>query len=250
MIDQYFMELFERIPRQGPGSKEDTTRAFKAIKSSLKDRPYILDIGCGKGVQTIDLARLSGGHVIALDNHEPFLTELEANAIQAGLDNHVDVYEGDMMSLPFNPESFDLIWAEGSAFIMGLESALEYWHSFIKKDGFAVISDAVYLQDEIPEPVFEFFEEEYPGMLTLNEGIELLKDEEKYRLIDHFTLSKEAWTTHFYEHLKREIDLFRENELSKNLKAKPTLEYLESEIDLYNQFNDYFGYEFWILRKK
>jgi ubiquinone/menaquinone biosynthesis C-methylase UbiE len=36
-----------------------------------------LDIGCGLGMQTIELAKLSKGQIDALDNHQPFLDQLD-----------------------------------------------------------------------------------------------------------------------------------------------------------------------------
>jgi len=35
-----------------------------------------VDIGCGPGMQTLELARISGGRIVAVDNHQPFLDVL------------------------------------------------------------------------------------------------------------------------------------------------------------------------------
>jgi len=45
---EYFYELFEALPRGGPGDNEFTRRAFNVIPK-LPKRPFILDIGCGPG---------------------------------------------------------------------------------------------------------------------------------------------------------------------------------------------------------
>lgn len=248
MINQYFMELFQQIPRQGPGSFNDTKKAFESIRSRLPENPFILDIGCGSGVQTIDLAKLCSAHILALDNHEPFLTELEANAVQEGFENNIDVVLDDMNDLPFEDHSFDLIWAEGSLFIVGLENALADWYNLLKDNGYLVFSEAVYLKDEIPEPLFDFFEEEYPDMFTLNEALELINNNPNYQLIDHFTLSKKAWTSNFYDHLSELIVHEKQTQSGLSPEAKQTIQYLEKEIDTYNQYNEYFGYEFFVLK--
>ena len=39
---------------------------------NLPKNPRILDIGCGLGMQTIELAMLSEGQIDALDSHQPF----------------------------------------------------------------------------------------------------------------------------------------------------------------------------------
>jgi tRNA G46 methylase TrmB len=54
---EYLYELCEALPRCGPGDNEFTKRAFYAIPKPPK-HPFILDIGCGTGVQTIELAKI------------------------------------------------------------------------------------------------------------------------------------------------------------------------------------------------
>ncbi len=54
---EYLYELCEALPRCGPGDNEFTKRVFYAISKPPK-HPFILDIGCGTGVQTIELAKI------------------------------------------------------------------------------------------------------------------------------------------------------------------------------------------------
>ncbi len=65
---EYFYELFESLPRCGPGDNKSTRRAYHVLKD-VPQQPCILDIGCGPGVQTLELARVSNGRIVALDNH-------------------------------------------------------------------------------------------------------------------------------------------------------------------------------------
>ncbi|HJX03327.1 MAG TPA: class I SAM-dependent methyltransferase, partial [Dehalococcoidia bacterium] len=43
-----------------------TRKAFQLLPQL--DHPRILDIGCGSGVPTLELARLSNGEIVAVDN--------------------------------------------------------------------------------------------------------------------------------------------------------------------------------------
>ena len=66
---EYLYELCEALPRSGPGDNESTRRAFNSIPR-LKKNPFILDIGCGQGMQTIELAKISDGKIIARYNQQ------------------------------------------------------------------------------------------------------------------------------------------------------------------------------------
>jgi ubiquinone/menaquinone biosynthesis C-methylase UbiE len=79
MISEFFYELFSNIPRQGPGSNEYTRKAYMSLPN-LALQPNILDVGCGSGMQTLELARISEGEITALDNYQPFLDDLRKRA--------------------------------------------------------------------------------------------------------------------------------------------------------------------------
>ncbi len=70
-----FFELHKDLPREGPGDEASTLKAF-AMMEGLPSNPRILDVGCGPGMQTIDLARHTGASILAVDTHQPFLDEL------------------------------------------------------------------------------------------------------------------------------------------------------------------------------
>lgn len=119
-MEEFFYEIFEVLPRQGPGNKASTQKAFKAIPR-LPPHPKILDIGCGTGAQTFDLAELTNGDITAVDDHSRFIDILNQKAEQAALSHRVHGKVGDMHSLDFRANTFDIIWAEGSIFIIGKE---------------------------------------------------------------------------------------------------------------------------------
>src|ERR1700680_1281493 len=93
-----FRQLTEGLPRQGPGSTEATLRALRMVRD-LPRRPQILDVGCGPGAQTIDLARATGGRIVAVDVRSRFLEELTARAEAAGVADQITTVKASMSAM-------------------------------------------------------------------------------------------------------------------------------------------------------
>lgn len=128
---ELFFKIYEGLKREGPGSYEMTRQAFSMCEG-MPQKPSILELGCGTGGATIDLAKITGGNVIATDVYQPFLDGLMDKAAKAGVEAQISARMMDMGDIPFEPESFDLIWCEGAAYILGVDKALPYWKQFLK----------------------------------------------------------------------------------------------------------------------
>lgn len=71
----------------------------------------VLEAGCGVGAQTVTLARNSpGARITSIDISADSLKEARARAGAAGLAN-VQFRQADIFALPFDPESFDHVFA-------------------------------------------------------------------------------------------------------------------------------------------
>lgn len=67
-----FFEIHQNLPREAPGDNASTRQAFSLL-TNVPPQPKILDIGCGPGMQTIELAKLTNGQITAVDTHQPYL---------------------------------------------------------------------------------------------------------------------------------------------------------------------------------
>ncbi|NMA09678.1 MAG: class I SAM-dependent methyltransferase, partial [Methanomicrobiales archaeon] len=124
MDTPFVFTLHENLPRQGPGSNTCTRKAFSML-TDLSAQPEILDIGCGAGMQTVEVARVCPGcRITAVDVHQPFLDDLARNAASAGVGDRIVPLRASMDDLPFPDGSFDVLWAEGSIFIVGFREGL------------------------------------------------------------------------------------------------------------------------------
>jgi ubiquinone/menaquinone biosynthesis C-methylase UbiE len=77
------------------------------------EQPRILDIGCGQGQQTIELARLGGGEVVGIDIDQAALSRLRQRIDQAGLGDRVKAIHVSLFDNGFDDNSFDVLWEEG-----------------------------------------------------------------------------------------------------------------------------------------
>ncbi len=172
---EVFFALYGDLPRAGPGNKASTARALE-LAHPLPSQPRVLDIGCGPGIQTLDLAELAdSAQIDAIDTHQPYVDLLNERAQAKGLQQRVRAAVGDMTALPFPAHWFDLLWSEGAAYIMGVENALTAWRPLLTDGGVLAFSELVWVQPERPEPVESFFMEQYPQMGDVEATVALIE---------------------------------------------------------------------------
>jgi ubiquinone/menaquinone biosynthesis C-methylase UbiE len=247
---EYFYELFCSLPRGGPGDDKSTRKAFSYLKN-LPTEPLILDIGCGHGMQTLELARISKGKIVALDNYQPFLDILMKKAKEEGFDQRISLKNKSMLDMDFENETFDVIWSEGALYFMGFQNGLKKCHELLKKNGYLAVTEAVFLKPSIPKPLQQFWaevwDEGYSGIKDVTSNIALIQNE-GFRLLGHFTLPKSSWTDSYYVPMQKSIDELKEK-YHDNATALKVFAECEKENKVYNMYSDYFGYEFFIMQK-
>ena len=244
---EYIYELCEPLPRSGPGDNASTRRAWSAIPHSQKP-PHILDIGCGQGMQTIELAKLSNGKIIAIDNHQGFLDILLHNAIKHGVESSITTRNVSMLDMDFKDESFDIIWSEGALYIMGFQNGLMRCHKLLKPDGYLAVTELVYTASTPPTDISQYLESEYPEIKTIEANVELVK-QAGFRLVSNFTLSESAWLDNYYLPMEQVIPRLRQK-YQGNKTAQAVFDSFNREIDMYKQYSAFYGYEFFVMQKQ
>lgn len=240
-----FFEVHRDLPREGPGSRDSTARAL-ALAGPLPERPRVLDIACGPGAQTIDLAELlPDAQITALDNHAPFLAELERRAASRGLADRIETREGDMAALPFAAGSFDLIWCEGAAYLMGVGNALSAWRPLLRPGGRLALSEAVWLRPDPPERVRRCFAE-YPAMGDV-EACRLLVRESGYTLLGDFVLPEHAWWDDYYAPMQARLAALAPR-YAGDAAAEAVLREHRDEIEMWREFAGWYGYVFLVMK--
>ena len=244
---EYIYELCEALPRSGPGDNEYTRRAFNIIPR-FQTPPFILDIGCGQGMQTIELAEISNGKIIALDNHQAFLYLLMEHAKKQKIEEKIIPKNISMLDMDFKEGTFDIIWSEGALYFMGFENGLKRCHQLLKENSYLAVTELVYTTPNPPPPVVEYFESEYPDIKNIEENLELIK-KKGFALVSNFTLPESAWMNNYYLAMEKELPRLNEK-YEGNEVALAVFDGFQSEAVFYRKYSNFFGYEFFVMKKK
>jgi len=195
---------------------EFTRTAFRVLPP-IKN-PSILDIGCGYGAQTIELAKMCNGYITAIDIDVKALEALRRKTEELGFSNRISIIELSMLDLNSFKETYDIIWAEGSIFVVGFERGICDWKQLISKNGFLVIHD----QDN-----------------EVKTKLELIEKYE-YEKLGQIDISHDEWWKRYYEPL---VNLLEQEKLDGVSKRA-----LQREIDTFKKSR--MGSVFFILQKK
>jgi len=245
-LPPFFYQVFESLPRQGPGCAGATKHVFSLLPPLPADAK-ILDVGCGSGTQTRDLAGLAPGMITAVDNHQPFLDMLNARATEAGLQGRIRTVNASMDALPFEPGQFDLIWSEGAIFIVGFEEGLTLWKPLLKSGGYMVVSDAHWFLPDPPAELANWWESE--GYVPVPE--DEMKERVKrvgLRLIASYRLPEAGWWENYLVPLQARIAEFRKTHGS-DPDNTALLDALAHESEMYRKYKQYYGYTFFVMQK-
>jgi SAM-dependent methyltransferase len=243
---EIFFEVYENLPRQGPGNRTCAARALGLCRG-LREFPAILDLGCGVGGQTLQLAELTSGSIVAIDRHAPSIEGLRAAIAERGLSQRVSAIVGDM-ARPEQPcGSFDLIWSEGALYSIGLRNALHVCHGLLRPGGYLAFTDAVWRKENPPPAVKAGFDLDYPTMGWLDDDVAAIQ-EYGFELVGHFTLPDEAWWDDFYTPMETRIAELR-GKYANDDKALGILDQLADEPEMHRGNSDFYAYEFFVARR-
>ena len=115
----------------------------------------LLDVGCGPASITADLAeRVAPGRVVALDAASGALEAARATLRERGLSEQVELTCGDVMALPFEDASFDVVHAhQVLQHLADPVGALAEMRRVTRPGGIVAVRDAVYsAMTWFPEP--------------------------------------------------------------------------------------------------
>jgi len=239
-------EYFSNVERQGPGSPEITIKALSFI-DNLTDKSRIADIGCGTGGQTRVLAKNAPGQITGIDLFPLFIDMFNSSARMQNLQDRVKGIAGSMENLSFKDEELDLIWSEGAIYNIGFERGLNEWRRFLKTGGYIAVTEASWFTEERPSEISEFWEA-YPEIDTIPKKVAQLQ-KAGYVPVATFILPENCWTEHFFLPQVAAQELFLRKHAG-NKAAEELVSYARQEAQLYDKYKEYYGYVFYIGKKR
>lgn len=246
-MDQQLLKIitdfYKDLPRQGPGSTRATKWALTRIME-MGPIEHILDIGCGTGAQTIVLGQETGAQVEALDRVQDFLDVLKIKRDQQRLSDRIQLHHAQMDKLPFEAESFDLIWSEGAIYNMGFTYGLKNWGKLLKPGGFMVVSEISWTTESRPQLLTDYWNSNYPEMDLVSAKVRLM-EMMGYSTIGAFALPDVGWRN-YYEPVSQKL---AQLDGSGSPALQGFLEQIKTELNIYNEYRQYYNYFFYIMRR-
>ena len=170
-----------------------TREAFKLLPKM--ENPKLLDLGCGSGVLTIELANLTNADIIAIDINQVLLDQLNIKIKVRKLTNRIQTKRMDLLNNDFPGNYFDLIWEEGVVQIIGFKESFKACHRILKTGGYLVLGQAIKAMEKNQD-------------LITKCGFDIIKQ---------LKWPKGCWWTDYYEPLERKIKEIREEKAKSNL---------------------------------
>ncbi len=127
------------------------------------EHPRILDIGCGQGQQTMELARLAESEVTAIDIDQAALSKLRQRIDETCLGDRIKTIHVSLLDNQFDDNSFDLLWEEGVFHLLDASKSLPECRRLLKPGGYLVMHETIIwfesIREKLPEFSFEFVDQ-------------------------------------------------------------------------------------------
>ena len=209
--------------------------------------PRILDVGCGEGGPTLELARLANGKVIGMDSDHSALYRLSKRIEAAGLSQRVHLAQGSIRGMPFSEERFDLLWSEGTIHFMGFAASLAAWRRLIKPRGFLVVHEGTFPEPEAPCELEAYWKGSYANVEPAAAYMAALRAH-GFALLGHFTLPQEVWWIEYYQPLEERLRVLRAK-YAGDRAALGVLDRHAQEVELFVKYPTWHGSAFFVMKK-
>jgi ubiquinone/menaquinone biosynthesis C-methylase UbiE len=201
-------EILKKLDAEGLRSRflKYTREAFASIPKM--DDPRILDLGCGIGMVTLELARLCNGKITGIDIDENALDKLTVKIQEGNLSDKIQVFNQSVYKTQFEDETFDIIWEEGVIHLLDFKKAISECKRILKLNGYMISGEAT----NWAERKLEKFQ---------RSGFELVK---------RIPWAEECWWREYYAPLEKRINALQKK--YDNISDVKEIKHHLSEIEM------------------
>lgn len=145
-----------------PGGKASTDRLLHW--AALQPGERVLDIGCGVATTAVRIATEHDVDVIAADISPLMRERAERNVHAAGVADRVRVDEADILSLPYDDDSFDCMFAEAVTMFVDRQRAAKELARVCRPGGRVLATEFYWREPPTEEARQIFLGEVCPGL--------------------------------------------------------------------------------------
>lgn len=180
------LEQALEIPNLRAQFLRHTRHAYELLPVQSKER--ILDIGCGQGMQTLELARLSKAQITGIDSDKSALKKFQSRLQEANLTDRITILNRSFYDNGFPDNHFDLLWEEGVLHLLKSDKSFLECRRLMKPGGYLVLHEK--------NTWFESIREKLSGY-----DLEFVKQ---------YLLPKHCWWTDYGKPLEERIRAFKQ----------------------------------------
>ena len=148
--DLYFEAMADMDMTKHIGSIDATLRIAELCH--IGPESIVLDVGCGVGYTPVYVARKLGCKVVGIDLYKAIVERARSRVRREGLEDRIEIRQGDMMDLPFDDGQFDVVMAESVvAFAPDKARALAEFARVLKPGGHVGFTEATWNREPTPE---------------------------------------------------------------------------------------------------
>ncbi len=203
----------------------------KYIKRASELLPHlnfsrILDVGCGSGTVSIELAKLMNGEIASIDIDEAALDKFRSKLTRLELSNRITISNRSIYNTEFQPGIFEIVWEEGVIHLLNIKNALKEIQRILRINGFFVSLETK-----------EWFKSNLE--LFFNHG---------FVIIEKMELPEQYWLKEYYLPLESKIEELKL--IYKNSEELNKLKPFEDEIKMVKKNPKKFDCVYYIFKKK
>jgi SAM-dependent methyltransferase len=173
---------------QNPTSAEKIQLLGERLR--LRPESRVLDLACGKAGPALLLASTFGCRVVGVERAPEFAAEARRRVAEAGLDERIEIVEGDAEAYSFEPEAFDAALCLGASFVWhGLEGTLAALMPAVRPGGHVVVGEPFWNVWPLPEGIDD------EGHVPLRETVARIEDA-GLALVTMIASSLDDWDTY------------------------------------------------------